>query len=115
MGAGAGSGKASFSSFNITKRVDKTSPRLVIDSASGTHIQTVELLASHAGAVDYLKYTFTDVIVSSVDEAAGGDAPTEKVSFNFATVAIQYTPHDNLGNAQPTVAGGWDIAKNTQF
>jgi type VI secretion system secreted protein Hcp len=68
------------------------------------------------GPMVYFKgFTFTDVIVSSVDEAAGGDAPTEKVSFNFATVAIQYTPHDNLGNAQPTVAGGWDIAKNTQF
>jgi type VI secretion system secreted protein Hcp len=115
LGTGAGAGKSSFSSFSITKRVDKTSPRLVIDSASGTHIKTVDFLASRQGAVNYLKYTFSDVIVASIDEAAGGDGPTEKVSFKFATVQIQFTPYDNLGNAQATVAGGWNIPQNTPF
>jgi type VI secretion system secreted protein Hcp len=115
LGSGAGAGKASFSSFSVTKRVDKTSPRLVIDSASGAHIREVDFLASHTGAMDYLKYTFTDVLVTSVDEAAGGNAPTEKVSFTFATVQIQYIPHDNLGNPQPTVAAGWDVAANKPF
>ncbi len=115
VGSGAGAGKASFSSFSITKRVDKTSPRLVIDSASGTHIKTVQFFTSRPGAVDYLKYTFTNVLVSSVDEAAGGDTPTEKVSFSFGTVKIEYTPHDSAGAIQPTVSSGWDIAANKQL
>jgi len=32
----------------------------------------------------FLKYTFTDVLISGWSMSSGGDRPTESVSFNFA-------------------------------
>ena len=110
VGGGGGAGKASFSSFSITKRLDITSPTLVLASASGKHFKVVTLVATRPGLRDDLKYEFEDVIVSGVDQAASGGVPLEKTSFSFSRVHISVTPLLNNGSPGPTVTSGWDVA-----
>ncbi len=89
-GSGAGAGKVSFSSFTITKSIDKASPQLFKAAATGKHFNkaTVEFVRKAGrGQQEYLEYKLTNVLVSSIqDGTSGGGRPTEQISFNFAKI-----------------------------
>ncbi len=89
-GGGAGAGKVSFSSFTITKSIDKASPQLFRAAATGKHFDkaTVEFVRKAGrGQQEYLEYKLTNVLVSSIqDGTSGGGRPTEQISFNFAKI-----------------------------
>lgn len=88
--SGAGAGKVAFSSFTITKRIDKASPSLFKAAATGQHFKqaTVFFAKSKRGkATDYLEYKMSNVLISSIqDGTSSNDKPTEQVSFNFAKI-----------------------------
>ena len=49
------------------------------------------------GQQTFMKYTFTDVMVESIQwsgSSGGDDTPTESVSFAFAKVTIDYSKQD---------------------
>ena len=91
-GGGAGAGKVSFSSFTITKRIDKSSPTLFKAAATGQHYKeaVVAFAKTKRGkATDYLEYKMTNVFVSSIQDgtsSGGGHQPVEQISFNFAKI-----------------------------
>ena len=115
-------GKASAQDFAITKRTDKTSPRLMLAVFQGTRFATVTFFVQRSGPTqpfDYLKVTLEDVVVSSfsVSGSQGDDALNESVSLSFARVKIEYTPSKATGEADLAnkVTTGWDIAANRTY
>jgi type VI secretion system secreted protein Hcp len=83
-GGGGGAGKTSFSSFTITKQVDKTSPQLQLSDLSGKHYKEADVFFARKagkGQQDYLEIKLDEVRVSSyqVSGNGGGSVPTEKI------------------------------------
>lgn len=59
-----GGGKASFSTFNLAKRVDSTSPRLLVSAASGRHFPEARIeIFNPAGTAVHTRYDLTSVLV----------------------------------------------------
>lgn len=91
-GGGAGAGKVSFSSFTITKRIDKASPLLFQGAASGKHYKEAVVAfarKTRGKQTDYLEYKMTNVLISSIQDgtsSGGGHQPVEQISFNFAKI-----------------------------
>jgi type VI secretion system secreted protein Hcp len=115
---GLAAGKVSISSFNVMKKTETSSAALFQACCNGQHFPTAQVVmrkaAGSAGKQSvFLKYTFTDVMVESVQwsgSSGGDDTPTESVSFAFAKVEIEYSTQDTVTGA-PTVAGqaSWDV------
>ena len=113
-------GKVSISSFNIMKKTETSSAKLFAHCCSGKHIAKAEVslrkAAGDAGQSVFLKYTFTDVMVESVQwsgSSGGDETPTESVSLAFAKVEIEYSSQDAKGKLTKAGQASWDIAKNT--
>jgi type VI secretion system secreted protein Hcp len=104
-GRALSAGKAQMSSFNIMKKVDKASAKLFQNCAGGAQIPEATVImrkAINGKQETFLKYTFTDLMVESVQwsgSSGGDDTPTESVSLAFAKVAIEYTMYDQKGTA----------------
>jgi type VI secretion system secreted protein Hcp len=121
---GAGAGKATFQDFQFTAPVSSATPKLLLACATGQHITTATLAVRRAGAagskvapLEFLKYTLTNVVVSSVTTAgASADAsPHEQFSLAFAKLQVSYQPQNAAGGAAgPPVTGGWDLGQNKQ-
>jgi len=114
--AGRATGKATPSDFTVMKKIDKSSPDLFAACASGKHTPTMVLTIRKAGGtpLEYLKYKFHEVMVSSYQAggSAGGDLPTESVSFNYAKVEIEYVAQDSKGAGMSPVGTGYDFSAN---
>lgn len=90
-GGGGGAGKVSFSSFTITKRIDKASPLLFQGAAQGKHYKeaVVSFAKTKRGkSTDYLEFKMTDVLISSIQDGTSQSShqPVEQISFNFAKI-----------------------------
>jgi type VI secretion system secreted protein Hcp len=118
-GTGGGAGKVNVQDISFTKWVDKSSPVLFLDCASGKHIKEATLTVRKAGdkPLEYLKIKINDLIVSSISTGGSGgeDRLTENVTLNFATVQVTYVPQNATGGGEAAVVNGWDIAKNVKI
>lgn len=90
-GGGGGAGKVSFSSFTITKRIDKASPLLFQGAASGKHYKeaVISFAKTKSGKqTDYLQFKMTDVLISSIQDGTSQSShqPVESISFNYAKI-----------------------------
>ncbi len=106
-GGGMGSGRVQMSDFNFVMRLNKASPKLMLACAQGDHIKSAILVCRKAGKEqqEYLKVTFTDLMVSTYQTggSGGGDVvPVDQISLNFTKVEIEYKeqkPDGTLGGA----------------
>ena len=67
--------------FHFVMSVNKASPKLMLACANGEHIKNAILTCRKAGKEqqEYLKFTFTDLLISSVsDRGHGGHADGRK-------------------------------------
>jgi len=114
-GGGAGAGKASAADLSIQKLIDKATPELLSHLGQGKHIKDATLTFVKAGPkpLEFLKYKFTDVFVSSssMGGSSGGN-PFEVITLQFGRIETMYTPQDAAGNPLPTVTACWDFEKN---
>jgi type VI secretion system secreted protein Hcp len=114
--AGYGGGKCSVQDFSFVKRTDSASPVLFQKCCQGEHIAEAHVTLRKAGgrAQEYLKYQFTDLLISSVrpggSSQGSDDIPLEEVSLNFAKCHLTYVPPDDKGAG--AVEGGWDVEAN---
>jgi type VI secretion system Hcp family effector len=80
---GSGAGRATFSSFTITKHLDKASPLLQQGSLSDKHYKEADILFARKvgqSQQDYLEMKLENVVISSYKLASGdGGAPLETV------------------------------------
>lgn len=108
------SGTPSFSGLQVQKFVDKASPFLALDAASGSTNTTATVTAVNTGGAvsyDMYKIVMTNVVITSVS-ALVTNTLTETVSLRFTDVQWTYTP--NVGGMPGTpVTTGWNLVSNT--
>jgi len=96
--SGTGVGKAKLNQFTVTKSVDKASAALMQYVAQGLHLPEADLYIRKAGGSQntYLIYKFGLVYITDVEwsGAAGGETPTEQVTFVYGSFQINYTPQN---------------------
>lgn len=124
VGSGTGglsAGKVSVSSFSVMKKTDKTSPVLFNACCNGKHfddaVVTMNKASGDAGQAPFLKYTFTDVMIESIQwsgSSGGDDTPTESLSLAFAKVEIEYQEQNAKGAVGKPVLASWDLQKVTK-
>jgi type VI secretion system secreted protein Hcp len=100
--------------FHFTKKVDMSSPKLMLACAIGKMLTEDSnghagfLYVRKAGAdqqVDYIKVTFDDVLVSSYVGGghAGSALPTDQFSLNFAKIRFEYHKVNRDGSLGPAI------------
>ena len=111
-GGGAG-GKVTFSDFNFTHHIDKSSPNLMKACATGAHIKeaTITVRKAGKGQLEYLVIKMHDVFITSVSPSAIGDsgATAEHVALQFAKVALEYRPQKQDGSLDAGVFFKYDV------
>ena len=107
-GGGGGTGKAQFHDFNFTKVVSKASPVLFQACASGQHIKQAVFTGRTAGderaGNQFLKYTFSDILVSSYQEGGSADGVMDAAALKYASVKTEATPGAIVG-VSPAAVG----------
>lgn len=115
-GGGGGAGKVSMQDFHFTMKINKATPKLMQHCASGKHIPKAVLTVRKAGEKqqEYMKVTFSDVLVSSYQTGgSGGDiVPTESLSLNFTKIEFEYKEQKADGTLGSALKAGWDLKKN---
>jgi type VI secretion system secreted protein Hcp len=118
--SGGGAGKVNMGDLTFVHNVDKATPKLMMACCTGSHIKDAVLTCRKAGgesAVDFLKITLSDVIVSSVSPSGtnNDDTPNETVSLAFAEYKVEYQEQDNKGAKKggPVIAG-FSVQKNAK-
>ena len=115
-GGGAGAGKVSMADFSFKQKVNKSSPKLFLNCASGTHIKSALLTARKAGKTqqEYLKITFSDLLISSYKIGPGADAVSEEeITFNFSKIEYSYAAQKADGTLDSPVVHNWSVQTNT--
>jgi type VI secretion system secreted protein Hcp len=116
-GGGAGAGKVHMSDFTFTKKVDTATPTLFIRCADGKPMAEGILTLRKAGGdqQEYLKVTFKNVIVSSIQQsgqAQGGmDIPAEHIALNFEEVKYEYKVQQPDGSLKAGGEFGYNLKK----
>lgn len=116
-GGGGGSGKVSMQDFHFVMNINKASPKLMLTCATGEHIKKAVLVCRKAGTEqqEYLKVTFSDVLVSSYQtgaSAGGGSGPIDQISLNFAKVEFEYKEQKPDGSLGGAIKAGYDVKAN---
>ena len=115
---GGGAGKVSFSDFTIVKVLDKSSPLLAVNLASGKYLSSAVLELVRPDGQVFMDYKLSDLRLSAIQENAGAgvsssdDRPMESISLNFSKIEYDYTPYGIDGTPGMTVTAGWDLKAN---
>lgn len=111
-GGGGGAGKATISSFTITKKLDKSSPALFQAAGTGKHIKFADIAFAKKtrGKVrDYLVFKFDTVFVSSIQQGSGGGgAAKEAVTFSFQKATESFIGPNGKPTQSVTINVGTD-------
>lgn len=114
---GAGAGKIKFNELHINKKVDRASPLLFKQMATGAHYKTAILTLRKAGEKEpYMTFTMETVFISKLDY--GGGTPEhadEKITFVFGKVGVQSTERNADGTLATPVTTGWDQVLNVNW
>jgi len=118
-GAGLGGGRATFQDLSVAARISKASPSLFLACVTGAHHTTATLSGTRSAGksvVDYLEYTLSDVLVTSVQHS-GSEAgvPMEQFSLQYGKFEISYAPLTPSGKVGPTGKAGFDVQQNQQL
>ena len=98
-GSGAGVGRATLNELIVVKRVDKSSPTLLLDCAMGKVLPAVQLISRRSPNLVYLQITLSNALVSSFQEGGSqGELPLEQISFTYQKLSYAYAPQ--LPNGQ---------------
>jgi len=114
---GAAAERANFTTFTITKQVDKSSPKLFEASFTGRHIKEIVIEVCRAGGdkQKFMEIKMEQVLISSYDHDGGGagEFPTETVSFAPGKIYMTYSQQKrDDGVAGGNVACGWSLIGN---
>jgi type VI secretion system secreted protein Hcp len=134
-GGGGGAGKVSMQDFHFTMRTSKASPTLFLGCATGMHFRNAVLIGMRGGERQkqqqpYLKFTLSDVLVSSYNVGGGpqssppagsptrqlpsaDDGTVEAISLNFSKIEFEYRPQNADGSIGGPARAGWDLRRNT--
>lgn len=115
-GGGGGAGKVAMSDFSFSMSMNKATPKLMLACATGQHIPSAILTCRKAGEEqqEYLKITFTDLLVSSYQTggSSGAEIPIDSISLNFSKIEFGYKPQKKDGTLDAEVKAGYDLKLN---
>lgn len=116
---GGGAGKVIFQDIHFTKFLDKASPLLYLNCASGKVIKRAILHCRKAGGGqdDYYTITLHEVFISGIQTGgggAGGSQPTESFSLAYSKIEFSYAPQKADGSLDTPIKTGWDVKNNIE-
>ncbi|WP_221801116.1 Hcp family type VI secretion system effector [Oceanobacter mangrovi] len=104
----------------LTRRMDSATPKIFIESCCGTG-KDVKIHLSKTGTGSgsdvYMEYTLKNALISNYSVHAASQSterPSEHITISFVDVEVKYTPYDEDGNAEASIAVGYDTATNTK-
>src|SRR5713101_4771452 len=108
-GGGGGAGKVQMQDIHFTKSIDKASPTLMLACAKGDHIKSAILVARgprgpKGEPQEFLKVTFSDVLVSSYQDAGDPNAVRDAASLRYAKVTETFGQPQTIA-VQPAASG----------
>jgi type VI protein secretion system component Hcp len=116
--SGAGAGKVHFDKFTIEKSIDKYSPGLFTDLASGKSLKSVDIIVrqpSAHGLVPVAQYMLTTVFITSIQIASGhSKAPSETIEGEYGAIVFDVYHQSANGEVTAGPTGGWNQVTNTQ-
>ena len=114
---GGSTGRSSFHDINLTTKVNKASPNVMLAAATGKHINKATLYVRKAtgtgGQQEYYRIEFEDVLISSYQSGghSGDDSiPIDQFSLNFAKIQYVYKPQDAKGTLGADITAKYDLA-----
>ncbi len=118
-GSGGGAGKATVEDLEFEHYIDRSSPNLMKYCLTGKHVQEATLTVRKAGGnpLEYLKLTFSDVIVTSVQPyGANSDdlRVRERVRLSFSKIKQEYAVQNAQGGSGGAVTAAYDIKGNKE-
>ena len=116
-GGGGGAGRVSMQDFHFVMHMNKATPKLMLACATGQHIPKAILTLRKAGKdqQEYMKFTFSDLLVSSYQTGGSGSSdvvPVDQVSLNFSKIEVEYKEQKADGTLGGAVKAGWDVKAN---
>jgi type VI secretion system secreted protein Hcp len=97
-GGASGPVKVATQEAHFTMSGNKASPKIMLACVDGEQFKRAVLTCRKAGKdqQEFLKYTFSDVLVSSFqnDDSRGGVAPTETFTLNCSKIELECVDHD---------------------
>jgi len=114
-GGGGGSGKVNMADFQFAMSVNKATPKLIIACALGQHIPSAILTCRKSGTEqqEFLKYTFTDLLISSYQTGGSTEMGSEQCSFNYTKMQIDYKEQKPDGTLGGAITKWYDLKKQT--
>jgi len=102
------------SDFTITKRLDKSSPKLNLYCCNGNRIPQVIVEICRAGNDMgwVMRYVFDEVVITSVRPQALATVDNhwfEEVAFTYSKVEWRYREYDPSGKPVGEVVANWDV------
>ena len=119
-GSGMSAGKVSMTDINFTKRVDKSSPKLLELCVTGKHVDDATLYCSKqtGGKTpdDFLTIKLKEVYVSSFSAggSSGEDVGTESFSLTYGSINYDYKIQDKTGTLSSAGNIEFDLRKREQ-
>lgn len=118
-GSGGGAGKATVEDLEFEHNIDRSSPNLMKYCLTGKHVQEAVLTVRKAGGnpLDYLKLTFSDVIVTSVQPFGSNSDDLrvrERVRLSFSKIRQEYAVQNAQGGSGGAVTAAYDIKGNKE-
>lgn len=117
LGGGGGAGKVAVQDLHVVTQLNKASPKLFLNCATGEHIKKGVLTCRKAGGTqnEYLTYTLTDVLVSSYQTGHSGASDAihhDQISLNFGKIEMEYKEQKADGTMAGGIKAGYDIKAN---
>ena len=114
---GAGAGKVTFNAFNITRKIDLSSPTIFNMACSGTSFKQVSLgFRKSAGGdqsgVMFLRFDFKLVAVKTISWEHDEESPKETMAFEYGGLFMRYCPQKPDGHLEAAIGNGWNRVTN---
>ncbi len=117
-GSGGGAGKASPQGVTITKKLDKSSPKLYQMVSNGDHFKSAVLTIRKSGGKqeEYCVVTLETVYPGGyqISDSGGGDLPMESISLNYSKIVTEYKEQKADGTLGGSVKAGYDFSKQVK-
>ena len=120
VGSGMSAGKVSMSDLSFSKRVDKSSPKLLELCVTGKHVDEVTLSCSKQTGgktpEDFLIIKLKEAYVSSFQAggSSGEDVGTESLSVTYGSINYDYKVQDKAGVLTSSGNVEYDLRKREQ-
>jgi len=119
-GGQTGAARVSFQDLSFSKRMDKSSPKLIQSMFKGQVFDKATVVSRRTGLKDgkpvrYLVWELEQVLVSghSFGGSSSGEIPNESVSLRFEVEKMHYREVVD-GQPQGPISAGWNAKKNIE-